>query len=53
MDLTDVQTLITGTVTDAGVVALAIFGAVVAFGIAVYFVHWGYRKVTKSANGRV
>jgi len=53
MDLTDVQTLITGQVTDIGTTALAIFTAVIGLGVAVYVVRWGFRKAKHGLNGKV
>jgi len=53
MDLTDVSTLVTGTVTDVGGTALTIFGAVITLGASVFLIRWGYRKATHGLRGKV
>lgn len=50
MDLTAVETLITGGFTDLGATLLVIFGAVITLSLAVFAVKYGLRKIKGSAK---
>jgi len=50
MDLTAIETLITGTVTDFGATVLVILTAVIALAVAYLAFRFGWRKITGSVK---